>query len=616
MSALSIQVPFPVFQGRDGQPLENGYVWIGVANLNPQTNPVVVYFDAALTIPAPQPLRTLNGYISRAGTPAQIYVNAVNFSILVQDSKGSMVYNFPDGTGISPNACGVEYDPPFVGGVPTPVCVKLEEFVSILDFGASPTASTATNAAAIQAAFSSGAAYVTVPEGIFDCGNTVISLDHDNFTLVGLGTVSVNKTNNTFTSGPVIKATIASNGCDGVSLKNIGIDTKLAALTEGIVIVNCQDVVLENVTVIGSDTNNHCCLIEQVQNSSTNGFTSYGGIQGFAIKAVDFFVNDVTSYDTITYGFTARFSPGAFCNNGFINNVNLQTNLRARSGGFILMNDQSGAAMSDIIVNNVIVETCGNGIYITNSGNATKATRIKFSNVILRDIPDFAFQTFGNVDSISIDGIEFKDCSGTIFTNQATGTTRLTVSNLKQDNSNIAIISGSGHIFNAWEKAGGGGFFGQNTSANLQYFDMDVTVTPFVNITDISGTGTIARKVEFPNDVFIPTNGLLYPMRLRADRVRTIADTLAQNNVRLLFNLASTFDNVAEITLSVLSGVGRQSAKYLICGTTVTLLGGSTGNTNVFEVVLSGNEVRFRWVWAATETVYVDAIYSLFGEDV
>jgi hypothetical protein len=145
MSALSIQVPFPVFQGRDGQPLENGYVWIGVANLNPQTNPVVAYFDAALTIPAPQPLRTLNGYISRAGTPAQVFVDAANFSILVQDSKGSMVYNFPDGTGISPDACGVTYTPPFTGGVPIPVCEKLDQTVSVFDF------MTSSQIAAVQA---------------------------------------------------------------------------------------------------------------------------------------------------------------------------------------------------------------------------------------------------------------------------------------------------------------------------------------------------------------------------------------------------------------------------------------------------------------------------------
>ena len=133
---LSIAVPFPVFQDRDGQPLENGYIWLGVPNLNPQTNPIIAYYDDALTIVAPQPLRTLNGYISRAGTPAQVYVDGVNFSILVQDSKGSMVYNFPEGTGISTDACGVTYNPPFAGAVAYPVCEKLEQTVSIKDFGA------------------------------------------------------------------------------------------------------------------------------------------------------------------------------------------------------------------------------------------------------------------------------------------------------------------------------------------------------------------------------------------------------------------------------------------------------------------------------------------------
>lgn len=151
MSALSIQVPFPVFQGRDGQPLENGYVWIGEPNLNPQTNPVVAYYDKALTIVAAQPLRTLNGFISRAGTPAQVYVSGVNFSILVQDSKGSMVYNFPEGTGIGADACGVTYDPPFTGGVPYPVCDKLAQTVSVKDFGAVGDNAT-DDTAAIQAA--------------------------------------------------------------------------------------------------------------------------------------------------------------------------------------------------------------------------------------------------------------------------------------------------------------------------------------------------------------------------------------------------------------------------------------------------------------------------------
>ena len=165
MSALSVEVPFPVFYDRSGEPLENGYVWIGTANLNPQTNPIQVYFDKNLTQPAAQPLRTIAGYISNAGTPAQIYVDAVNFSILVQDKNGTMVYNFPDGTGISPDACGVTYDPPFVGGVPYPVCEKLAQTVSVKDFGAVGDGVT-DDTAAIQAALDSGCE-VYVPEGTY-----------------------------------------------------------------------------------------------------------------------------------------------------------------------------------------------------------------------------------------------------------------------------------------------------------------------------------------------------------------------------------------------------------------------------------------------------------------
>jgi hypothetical protein len=160
MSALSVEVPFPVFYDRSGEPLENGYVWIGQANLNPQTNPIQVYFDKNLTQPAAQPLRTLAGYISNAGTPAQVYVDANNFSILVQDKNGTMVYNFPDGTGISPDASGVSFtgfkgqlgtvqnlagddgsdwigfEPAGSGAIARSAQDKMRETVSVKDFGA------------------------------------------------------------------------------------------------------------------------------------------------------------------------------------------------------------------------------------------------------------------------------------------------------------------------------------------------------------------------------------------------------------------------------------------------------------------------------------------------
>ncbi len=97
MSALSIQPTYPIFTETDGLPLENGYIWIGAANLDPQGNPINVYWDTALTISAPQPIRTLNGYPSRNGTPARLYVNS-DYSIRVQNSKGSLVYSAPAAT--------------------------------------------------------------------------------------------------------------------------------------------------------------------------------------------------------------------------------------------------------------------------------------------------------------------------------------------------------------------------------------------------------------------------------------------------------------------------------------------------------------------------------------
>jgi len=92
MSALIVNPPFPIFTDIDGQPLENGYIWIGTANLNPQTNPINVYWDAALTISAAQPIRTLGGYPSNSGTPARIYVNA-DYSIRVMNRNGSTIYS-------------------------------------------------------------------------------------------------------------------------------------------------------------------------------------------------------------------------------------------------------------------------------------------------------------------------------------------------------------------------------------------------------------------------------------------------------------------------------------------------------------------------------------------
>ncbi|CAB4141567.1 Intramolecular chaperone auto-processing domain containing protein [uncultured Caudovirales phage] len=140
MSALSIQPTYPIFTDIDGQPLEDGYIWIGVANLAPIVNPITVYWDAALTIPAVQPIRTRGGYPINSGTPARLYVNS-NYSIQVQNRNGSVVYSAPTATerynevvltGI--NAADVLYDPAGTGAVQTTVQQRLRQQTSVFDF--------------------------------------------------------------------------------------------------------------------------------------------------------------------------------------------------------------------------------------------------------------------------------------------------------------------------------------------------------------------------------------------------------------------------------------------------------------------------------------------------
>lgn len=193
MSALSIQPTFPIFTETDGLPLENGYIWIGAANLDPQGNPINVFFDAALTIPAPQPIRTLNGYPSRSGTPARLYVNS-DYSIRVMNKNGSVVYSAPAATeryGNIINSLDIVYDPPFTGAVSTTVEAKLAEEVSVMDFGA-----VGDGVANDTAAFNNALAYLRSLAN----GGTLNIPDPINFYAV----TSVNCTNFSFNGGKFI----------------------------------------------------------------------------------------------------------------------------------------------------------------------------------------------------------------------------------------------------------------------------------------------------------------------------------------------------------------------------------------------------------------------------
>ena len=91
--STSIEQPFPIFFDKVGKPLDSGYVYIGEYGKNPQTNPIQTFWDEALTQPAVQPIRTINGYYSRYGTPSRVFIQGISCSITVRDKYQTVVYS-------------------------------------------------------------------------------------------------------------------------------------------------------------------------------------------------------------------------------------------------------------------------------------------------------------------------------------------------------------------------------------------------------------------------------------------------------------------------------------------------------------------------------------------
>lgn len=96
MPYYSLSQPFKFFFDVNGEPLENGYIYIGEANENPITHPIDIYWDNAGSFPATQPVRTLLGLPSYNGTPSNIFLDystTTNYSILIKDKNGGLVYS-------------------------------------------------------------------------------------------------------------------------------------------------------------------------------------------------------------------------------------------------------------------------------------------------------------------------------------------------------------------------------------------------------------------------------------------------------------------------------------------------------------------------------------------
>lgn len=203
---MLIGATYPQFRDSDGSPLNSGYIYFGVVNLNPETNPISIYWDSALTQPASQPIRTINGFIVRDGAIANVYASSA-YSITVKNKNGILLYNSADSSQFDSNTAASNSITAFQnslaassgaslvgfiqsgsGAVSRTIQSKLRDFVSVKDFGAIGNG-TSDDTLSIQAAIDSlGSSPGTIyfPPGTYKVTST-ITVSKNRVHLVGAG---------------------------------------------------------------------------------------------------------------------------------------------------------------------------------------------------------------------------------------------------------------------------------------------------------------------------------------------------------------------------------------------------------------------------------------------
>lgn len=423
MTTLQITGPYPIFTDLDGTPLDDGYIFIGDANDDPETNPQQVYWDANLTIPATQPIRTSNGYAYRNGSPALIYTSG-DFSITIRNKRNEFVLYSPVGYGFDPGAISaqvvvsdftgdgvttifglsatpstqlatsvyingvyqekntytvvgntltfsiapplsssievvtnetgvisggtnanlVTYTAGFVGAVQQTVQSKLEQYVSVKDFGAVGDGVT-DDTAAIQAALDTGKTIYVPATDQFYLLTATVTLD-DNQIIFGDGAGSQLRMTPSSSVLNVISATNKTN----VTISNLqayasGANPSTILSSGGIALLDCTYSTVENCSV--QNHRGSGVILSNSNNCKIRGNTFLNS------PVQDGDTSDLTGADVyLTYSSSNNVVTENICKSGNATGIALQSIL-------------AGDKVNDNVVSNNIIQNCkAYGIYV------------------------------------------------------------------------------------------------------------------------------------------------------------------------------------------------------------------------------------------------------------
>lgn len=366
----STESQFPQYFDFNGDPLDEGSIYYGQINANPVTSPIPLFWDAEGTQPVSQPVRTLNGFPVRFGTPSNVFVDGA-YSISVYDKKGRLIYTEPDSTEYSAKL----YNSGAAGAVTRPVNSKLSDIISVKDFGATGDGVT-DDTLAIQKTIDYAGSLISGGAVYFPAGNYVVTstlnVDTRGVALVGASRDSVNIIRTT-AFGPLVSFTTGSSAIlDGVGISNVrlvdnGLNNSTGTMVE----------------------------VDNVSRFSATEITMFGGTNGFVLKAasnvdiveVSMYMQNPSGTPAGRYGIQLAATAIGGAPVAFGSNVNL-TNVAVYGGdnfggGFANLDDClrietvdgititgcyfGGSAIADVhIVRTNPAHTCGN-IYMSNN---------------------------------------------------------------------------------------------------------------------------------------------------------------------------------------------------------------------------------------------------------
>jgi len=90
-----LENPFPIFLNGGGALLDGGSIYVGEPNADPETDPIALFKDQALTVAIAQPLRTLGGWVVDGANTVFVYMAEDDYSLRGRDINGEEAFYIP-----------------------------------------------------------------------------------------------------------------------------------------------------------------------------------------------------------------------------------------------------------------------------------------------------------------------------------------------------------------------------------------------------------------------------------------------------------------------------------------------------------------------------------------